>query len=68
MTEYREKRFYRMNEKQKEIAENFFSNAEKLSYGCASVELKIHGGRCVGVIYTTSVNIRQKESIEDVRG
>jgi hypothetical protein len=51
-----------MTEKQKEIAETLFRNAASLSFGSVSVELKIHAGKCVGVIYTTSENTRQKES------
>ncbi|MDR1230798.1 MAG: hypothetical protein LBK61_05295 [Spirochaetaceae bacterium] len=47
-----------MTEKQKEIAETLFRNAEKLSFGTASVELKIHAGKCAAVIYTVSENTR----------
>jgi hypothetical protein len=50
-----------MTKRQQEIAETFFKNAAQLSFGSASVELKIHAGKCVGVTYTTSENIRQKE-------
>jgi hypothetical protein len=55
-----------MTEKQEEIAETLFNNAVNLSFGTASVELKIHAGRCVGVTYTTSENTRQKENGEGV--
>lgn len=51
-----------MTEKQKEVMETLFRNAEKLSFGSASVELKIHAGKCVNIIYTTSENIREKEN------
>jgi hypothetical protein len=50
-----------MTEKQREVAETFFKNSEKLSFGRASVELKIYAGKCVGITYTTSENIRQQE-------
>ena len=50
-----------MTEKQKEIAETFFKNAEKLSFGSVAVELKIHAGKCVNIIYTVSENTRQRE-------
>ena len=55
-----------MIEKQKEVVETLFKNAEKLAYGAVSVELKIHAGKCTGVIYTISENIRQKENGENV--
>ena len=55
-----------MTEKQKEIAETLFKNARGLSFGTVSVELKIHAGKCVGVIYTTSENIRQKEKENEI--
>jgi len=51
-----------MTEKQKEIAETLFKNSAGLSFGTATVELKIHAGKCVGITYTTSENIRQKEN------
>jgi hypothetical protein len=51
-----------MTEKQKEVMETLFRNAEKLSFGSASVELKIHAGKCVNIIYTTSENTREKEN------
>jgi len=57
-----------MTEKQIEIAEALFKTAEKLSYGAVSVELKIHAGKCVSVIYTTSENIRKKENGSDFEG
>ena len=50
-----------MTERQKEIAETLFKSAEKLSFGSAAVELKIHAGKCVNVIYTISENTRVKE-------
>jgi hypothetical protein len=50
-----------MTKRQQEIVEALFKNASGLSFGTASVELKIHAGKCVGVTYTTSENIRQKE-------
>jgi hypothetical protein len=56
-----------MNERQVEIAETLFKNAESLSFGMASVELKIHAGKCTGVIYTTSENTRQKENEDGYR-
>jgi len=51
-----------LTEKQKEIAETLFRNAEKISFGTAGVELKIHAGKCVNIIYTISENTRQKEN------
>jgi hypothetical protein len=48
--------------KQKEIIETLFSNAGKVLFGMASVELKMHEGRCVAVTYSTTENTRQKES------
>lgn len=56
-----------MTEKQKEIAETLFRNAAGLSFGRVSVELKIHAGKCVGVTYSTSENIRQKEIRDKVQ-
>jgi hypothetical protein len=55
-----------MNERQLEIAKTLFRNAANLSFGTVSVELKIHAGKCVGVIYTISENIRQKENGDGV--
>jgi len=52
-----------MTDKQKEIAETLFKNAEKLSFGSASVEIRIHAGKYVNIVYTTSENTRQKETI-----
>ena len=52
-----------MIERQHEITETLFKNAEKIPFGTASVELKIHAGKCVGITYTTSENIRQKETL-----
>jgi hypothetical protein len=51
-----------MKDKQKEIIESLFSNAGRVLFGSASVELKIHEGRCVAVTYSTTENIRQKET------
>jgi hypothetical protein len=51
-----------MTDKQKEIAGNLFKNAAGLSFGTASVELRIHAGKCTGIIYTTSENTRQREN------
>jgi hypothetical protein len=47
--------------KQKEIIETLFSNAGKVLFGMASVELKIHEGRCVAITYSTTENSRQRE-------
>jgi hypothetical protein len=47
--------------KQKEIVETLFANASKVLFGLASVELKMHEGRCVAVTYSTTENTRQKE-------
>ena len=55
-----------MTDKQREIAETMFKKAEKIPFGTVSLELKIHAGKCVGVIHTVSENIRQKESGEGV--
>ena len=55
-----------MDEKQLEIARTLFANAGKISYGTVSAELKIHGGKCVGVIHITSETIRQKEDIPQI--
>ena len=53
-----------MTEQQrKEIAETLFNYASRVSFGGASVELKIHAGKCTAVIYTTSENLRQKENL-----
>jgi len=52
-----------MTEKQKEIAETLFKNADNLSFGSVAVELKIHAGQCVGITYTISENTRQKERV-----
>jgi len=52
-----------VNEKrQKEIVEVLFSNAGKVLFRLASVELKIHEGRLVSVSYSTMENTRQKEA------
>jgi hypothetical protein len=57
-----------MTEQQKKIAETLFKNADSLSFGTASVALKIHAGKCVDVIFTTSENIRQKERGYELAG
>jgi hypothetical protein len=50
-----------MNDKrQKDILETLFSNADRILFGLASVELKIHEGRLVAVTFSTTENIRQK--------
>ena len=51
-------------DRQAAIAETLFGNAGRLSYGTVSVELKIHGGKCVGVTHTCSENTRVTESGE----
>jgi hypothetical protein len=55
-----------MTEKQKEVAEVLFKNAERLSFGSVAVELKIHAGKCVNIVHTISENTRQKESGDKV--
>jgi hypothetical protein len=50
-----------MSDRQKEIIESLFTNAGRVLFGSASVELKIHEGRCVAVTYSTTENTRQKE-------
>jgi hypothetical protein len=55
-----------MTDKQKEIIEVLFKNAKNVPFGMASVELKIHAGKCVGVTFTTSENIKQKEDGDGV--
>jgi hypothetical protein len=50
--------------RQKEIIETLFTNAGRVLFGMASVELKIHEGRCVAVTYSTTENTRQKETGE----
>jgi hypothetical protein len=47
--------------RKKEIIETLFSNANRVLFGLASVELKIHEGRLVSVSYSTTENSRQKE-------
>jgi hypothetical protein len=47
--------------RQKEITETLFSNAQRILFGLVSVELKIHEGRIVAVTYSTTENTRQKE-------
>jgi hypothetical protein len=54
---------YRGNEvKQKDIIETLFSNAGRVLFGMASVEIKIHEGRCVAITYSTTENTRQRET------
>ena len=53
-----------MTDEQKEIAEKLFKNAGELSFGSASVELKIHAGKCVGITYTTYVSTRETETVD----
>lgn len=48
--------------RQKEIVETLFSNANRILFGLASVELKIHEGRLVAVTYSVTENTRQKET------
>ena len=48
--------------RQTEIAEILFSNAGRVLFGLASVELKIHEGRLVAVTFSTTENTRQKEA------
>lgn len=55
-----------MTEKEEEIAKTLFRNARDTSFGSVSVELKIHAGKCVNVIYTTSKNTRQSEKEETI--
>jgi hypothetical protein len=50
--------------RQKEIIETLFTNASRVLFGMASVELKMHEGRCVAVTYSTTENTRQKETGE----
>jgi hypothetical protein len=50
-----------MNDKrQKEIVEILFANAGRVLFGEASVELKIHEGRCAAVTYSVKENTRQR--------
>jgi hypothetical protein len=51
-----------MNIKQLEVTETLFRNANGITFGTASVELKIHEGRLVAVTYSTTENTRQKET------
>jgi hypothetical protein len=53
-----------MNNRQKEIIETLFANANKILFGTVSVELKIHEGRYVAITYSTTENTRQKETGE----
>ena len=55
-----------MTEKEKDIMEIFFANTKKIHYGTVSVELKIHAGKCTGVIHTVSENIKQIEKGDDL--
>jgi len=53
---------YVNDKRQREIVEMLFSNANRVLFGLASVELKIHEGRLVSVSYSTTENTRQKEA------
>ena len=55
-----------MTDKQKEITEELFENAKKVTFGTVSVELKIHAGKCTGIIYTISKNNIEKKSGDNV--
>jgi hypothetical protein len=57
-----------LTEKQKEIAETLFRNAKRIPFGSVAVELKLHAGKCVGIVYTESENTRQKEDGDDILG
>lgn len=48
--------------RQKEIIETLFSNAGRVLFGLASVELKIHEGRLAAVTFSATENTRQKEA------
>jgi hypothetical protein len=52
----------RMSDRQNEIVEILFKNADGIFFGTASVELKLHEGRCVAITYSTTENTRQKET------
>jgi hypothetical protein len=52
--------------KQKEIIETLFTNAGRVLFGAASVELKMHEGRCVAITYSTTENTRQREAGEQL--
>jgi hypothetical protein len=52
--------------RQKEIVETLFTNAGRVLFGTASVELKMHEGRCVAITYSTTENTRQKETGEQL--
>jgi hypothetical protein len=47
---------------QRDIVETLFSNAGRVLFGTASVELRIHEGRRVAITYSTTENARQKET------
>ena len=51
-----------MSDKQIEITETLFKNAKAIVFGTASVELKIHEGRCVAVTYSTTENTMQRDN------
>jgi len=55
-----------MTEKQIEIAETLFRNAEKISFGSVSVEIKVHAGKYANVIYTLTENTRQTEKVNSL--
>ena len=55
-----------MTDKQEEVTKTLFENAKSISFGSVSVELKIHAGKCTGVIYTISKNTREKENGDNI--
>ena len=55
-----------MTEKQEEITRTLFEKAKTISFGSVSVELKVHAGKCTGVIYTISENTREKKDGEGI--
>ncbi|MDR3130695.1 MAG: hypothetical protein LBU18_04040 [Treponema sp.] len=44
--------------RQRDIIETLFANADRVLFEVASVELKIHEGRCVAITYSTTENTR----------
>ena len=53
-----------MTKKQEQIAETFFKEAENVSYGSVTLELKIHAGSCIGVTHIVTERIRHYENGE----
>ena len=45
-----------------QIAERIFENVEKIRYGSVSATLKIHNGRIIDVIHSTTESKREQES------